>query len=231
VKSSSDISLDSLQYRVPSWSWASLNVPVQFQSGRYPSVQFYVLGYPASTIRVNRVDIVLSSDDPLGAVDFASIRVSTTFLIHLALIIREDGSRALSSKETEEDLADEADDEIGSVNLDRKGQQLGNLWFLPVMDYSHAVHGLILEATGHSPGQYRRVGLYIFSKWFNSKVESAFDTETCRPQEEDCLDILTSDDGDSSEELGGEEESSHNEPSPEESNSGEGKKTYVIEIV
>ncbi|KAE9376251.1 hypothetical protein N431DRAFT_462100 [Stipitochalara longipes BDJ] len=238
LKSSSDISLDSLQYRAPTWSWASLYVPVEFQCRRYPSVAFYVFGYPASTIRVIRVDMVLSSDDPLGAVDHASIRICSTFLIHLELIVREDGSRALASEEAEEDCEEEGDEEIGKISLDRTGQQLRKLWFLPLMDYSHAVYGLILESTGQSQGQYRRVGLYIFSKWFNSRVESVFDTEKCRAQKEDCLEILTNDEGSADDkELGGNEGTADKELSDsegftdEESSDGEGKKTYIIEIV
>ena len=216
VKSSSDISLDSVQFRAPTWSWASLYVPVEFQSGRYPGIDFYVLGYPASTIKVIRIDMVLSSGDPLGAVDHASIRICSNFLIHLELIVREDGSRALASEEAEEDCEEEGETEIGKISLDRTGEQLCELWFLPLMDYSHAVYGLILEATGQSPGQYRRVGLYIFSQWFNSRVESVFDTEKCRAQKEDCLNITTNDEGSADD---------------NESSDSKGKKTYIIEIV
>jgi hypothetical protein len=228
LKSSSDISLDTVQYRAPTWSWASLNVPVKFQSGRYPGINFYILGYPAATIKIIRVDMVFSSNDPLGAVDHASIRICTNFLIHLELIVGKDGSRKLASEEAEEECEEEGCDEIGTISLDRTGQQLHKLWFLPLMDYSHAVYGLILEATGQYPGQYRRVGLYIFSKWFNSTVKSVFDTEKCRAQKEDCLSISTNDKGSSDDEESTGDEGSTND---EESINDKGKNTYEIEIV
>ncbi len=96
------------------------------------------------------------------------------------------------------------------------------------MDYRHAVYGLILQATGQSPGQYRRVGLYIFSQWFNSRVKSVFDVENCRAQEEDCLSLSTNDEGSTDDEVSTGDEGSTND---EESIIDKGEKSYVIEIV
>jgi hypothetical protein len=163
--------------QLPSWSWISLSGHVLWQR-QHARQEIYA--------KLLDANVVLSGFDPFGEIDYAAVLLGCcslfkgSFLRTPSRFILEDDSQWLSN-----------------LSFDWKEKPNGVIYFLPLLDDTgdddnfDKVIGLMLQRTGSSRGQYRRVGVFeTLGREFGTMIKDA----PCILKDSEYIEILNLED-------------------------------------
>lgn len=152
---------------IPSWSWASL-------AGGYVELHRHLqnaegIEHDLELIQVSSTHVSLASADPFGQVSGGRIELSGYIMTARwsAVSDWESRCRARAQDGSEESLASLERDIYLVKDGDRYDRN--EIYCLPIIkgdvkvyDKMRAtVQGLMMEPTGHAPGEYRRLGSFV----------------------------------------------------------------------
>lgn len=204
-------------YRAPSWSWAALDTEVEFE---LRTDEFII--EIAEVLSVSKTssgeDILQIASDFLIHGDLVALRSAFRTGSEWKIVSRDAEQRldhykssvsmdqylnteeTLSDDEFEEEWDEDSDgDSKGDEekHIEKQGERLADLWFLRlcVHEERDKTLGLVLQSTGHLKGQYKRLGMFMWSLQDFEVVKSTFKMAECQGQEHDCLSISVSDEG------------------------------------
>jgi hypothetical protein len=150
VKNSKEI----VPYRAPTWSWASVDGVIDFESSWDPSEMIV-------NIKVFEVEIIRPGADLFGAISFAKLLISCIVVVPGEIVfgksnigstvywLEVEGSRIFHFYPTL-DRSEIYEGAISSVHM------------LPILGWGglEEIHGLLLNPTGQARGEYQRTGFF-----------------------------------------------------------------------
>lgn len=155
------LSLHAHDDRFPSWSWISSNrgvtlLPFESENEAYKASVVYVV--------LLDVNIVLSGVDPFGEI------VRGNLLLGCLVFLKCSNPQTLT-REYSISIYDKR--WTGTLFFDSSEKPLGDFYILPVTGKPQTLlTGLLLQQTGISRGQYKRIGVFQFSPHFEIVLTS-----------------------------------------------------------
>jgi hypothetical protein len=182
-------------YRAPSWSWASIDGRLIFPNRNDPSE---LASHQILNVTVRRVLIQpLSPDNPFGEILSATLNLRCDYLCRANLHEFEDSIRGY----TVDTL----------IDLERKTFQASVLFdysevfenrrlrvhLLPIYTYKtrFSCSGLILQPTGNSTGQYRRIGIFDCLYQYKAGEDRLSEADFFPPHDDDYSEIYVDEKG------------------------------------
>ena len=149
-------SKEIVPYRAPTWSWASVDGVIDFESSWDPSEMIV-------NIKVLEVEIIRPGADLFGAISFAKLLISCIVVVPGEIVfgksnigstvywLEVEGSRIFHFHPTL-DRSELYEGAISSVHM------------LPILGWGglEEIHGLLLNPTGQARGEYQRTGFFTF---------------------------------------------------------------------
>jgi hypothetical protein len=157
---------ETVPYRAPTWSWASVDGEIRFNVKNFDASKTIV------TIKVLEVEIVQPGPDLFGAICFAKLLISCIMVVHGEVVFGKSYSGAtiywLEVEGSRIDFYPQLD------RLDAHEGAISAVHMLPLLGWGgmEEIHGLMLDPTGQTQGEYQRTGYFILKAWEARKFET-----------------------------------------------------------